>query len=154
MDVREKLIKMIQEASGSLRYFAELIADKLLAEGVIVPPENPVNEYDKLVRDNIPAIIAATGKKAIFRVLLDDADYKAFLEKKLDEEVAEFHKSKSPEELADIEEVIYALSCAYSTYGDVKTKQLDKYIERGGFFKRICLVDVKEGATNEQRAAD
>lgn len=32
---REKLIQMIQEASGCLRYYAELIADKLLAEGVI-----------------------------------------------------------------------------------------------------------------------
>ena len=35
---REKLIQIIQEASGCLRYYAELIADKLLTEGVIVPP--------------------------------------------------------------------------------------------------------------------
>lgn len=38
MDAKEKLIQMIQEASGCIRYYAELIADKLLAEGVIVPP--------------------------------------------------------------------------------------------------------------------
>lgn len=38
MDGRNRLIQMIQEASGCLRYYAELIADKLLAEGVIVLP--------------------------------------------------------------------------------------------------------------------
>lgn len=40
MDGRNRLIQIIQEASGCLRYYAELIADKLLAEGVIVPPSN------------------------------------------------------------------------------------------------------------------
>lgn len=39
MDAKEKLIEMIQSATnGCARYWASLIADKLLAEGVIVPP--------------------------------------------------------------------------------------------------------------------
>lgn len=102
-------------------------------------------KYDKLVRDKIPEIIEGTGKKATYRILSEE-EYKAYLEKKLDEEVAEFHKSKSVEELADLEELIYALSCAYSTYGDVKSKQIEKYIERGGFFERICLTEVEDGS--------
>lgn len=44
MDVKNRLIKMIQESSGCLSFYAERIADKLLAEGVIVPPEKPVDE--------------------------------------------------------------------------------------------------------------
>ena len=41
MDAREKLIQMIMSAvNGCARYWASLIADKLLAEGVIVPPSN------------------------------------------------------------------------------------------------------------------
>lgn len=46
---REKLIQMIQEASGSLRYFAELIADKLIAEGVIAPN---CEKIEKLTAEN------------------------------------------------------------------------------------------------------
>lgn len=46
MEARKKLIQMIKEASGCINYYAELIADKLLAEGVIVPPEKPVNEAE------------------------------------------------------------------------------------------------------------
>lgn len=39
MDAKNKLIEMIQSATnGCARYWASLIADKLLAEGVIVPP--------------------------------------------------------------------------------------------------------------------
>lgn len=41
MDVKDRLIEMIQSATnGTARYWASLIADKLLAEGVIVPPSN------------------------------------------------------------------------------------------------------------------
>lgn len=40
---REKLIQIIQEASGCLRYYAEMIADKLLAEGVMQLPSNVAN---------------------------------------------------------------------------------------------------------------
>lgn len=35
---KEKLIEKIINASGCLRYYAELIADKLLSDGIILPP--------------------------------------------------------------------------------------------------------------------
>lgn len=39
MDAKNRLVEMIQSATnGCARYWASLIADKLLAEGVIVPP--------------------------------------------------------------------------------------------------------------------
>lgn len=65
-------------------------------------------DYNKLVRDRIPEIIAAQGQKPIIRVM-DDKEYISSLEKKFDEEVAEYHESKELEELADVLEVIYAL---------------------------------------------
>ena len=65
--------------------------------------------YDKLVRDEIPQIIEGQGKKAVTRIL-NDNEYREYLEKKLDEEVAEFHESKEVEELADILEVLIALA--------------------------------------------
>lgn len=99
--------------------------------------------YDKLVRDKIPEILESKGIKAYFRSL-DEAEYKEYLEKKLDEEVAEFHKSKSIEELADILDVIEALCNLAGTTDDMIWAQGRKYIERGGFEKRICLVEIEE----------
>lgn len=99
--------------------------------------------YDKLVRDKIPEIIESKGKKVTCRTL-SETEYKEYLERKLDEEVAEFHESKSVEELADILEVIAALCNTYSQYENVKIMQIDKWAERGGFEKRICLIEVEE----------
>ena len=65
--------------------------------------------YNKLVRDKIPAIIDAQGKKANIRIL-NDEEYRRALETKLDEEVSEYHKDRNLEELADILEVVYALT--------------------------------------------
>ena len=97
-------------------------------------------DYNKLVRDSIPEIIAAQGEKPIIRVM-DDKEYIISLEKKLDEEVAEYHESKEIEELADVLEVIYALCEAKGHSVDELIKVYEKkHIERGGFSKRIFLV--------------
>lgn len=64
--------------------------------------------YNKLVRDKIPEIMLSKGETPVTKIL-DNVEYIAFLEKKLDEEVAEYHNSKDIEELADILEVVYAL---------------------------------------------
>lgn len=97
-------------------------------------------DYNKLVRDSIPEIIAAQGEKPIIRVM-DDKEYIISLEKKLDEEVAEYHESKEIEELADVMEVIYALCEAKGHSVDELIKVYEKkHIERGGFSKRIFLV--------------
>ena len=100
--------------------------------------------YDKLVRDKIPRLIAEQGERPVFRVL-DDGEYAECLERKLDEETAEYHKDKTPEELADILEVVYALA---ENLGCTKEELLriyeQKHEERGGFRERIFLTS-KEG---------
>jgi len=101
-------------------------------------------KYDKLVRDDIPEIIKRSGKTPIVRELTDE-EYKIYLEKKLDEEVAEFHESKSIEELADIMEVAYELCRVYGhSPEEINFARLDKLIERGGFSKKILLEEVRD----------
>lgn len=101
-------------------------------------------KYDKLVRDKIPEIIASTGKKATYRIL-DEAEYKEYLEKKLDEEVAEFHESKSIEEIVDIIDILDCLLTAYGyTFEEFCFACENKSKERGDFEKRICLIEVEE----------
>ena len=96
--------------------------------------------YNKLVRDKIPDIIERQGRKAVFSVL-EDAEYTEALERKLDEEVQEFHSDKNLEELADILEVVYALT---ENIGCSKEQLLEAYVkkheERGGFRNRIFLL--------------
>lgn len=96
-------------------------------------------KYNKLVRDYIPEIIKRNGGKAVTRTLTDE-EFKEYLEKKLDEEVAEFHESKSIEELADILEVVYALTHVYGSESVYLTR-LRKLVERGGFHKKILLIE-------------
>lgn len=100
-------------------------------------------KYDKLVRDKIPEIIEKDGKRAVTRILNDD-EFKIYLEKKLDEEVAEFHESKSIEELADILEVIYAISDTYGSVDALLCKWNEKVADRGGFTKKILLEEICE----------
>ena len=96
--------------------------------------------YNKLVRDKIPAIIEANGQKPVTRIL-DEEEYMASLEQKLDEEVQEFHKDQNLEELADILEVIYALTEAkgYSVAELAETCDRKRNV-RGGFRDRIFLI--------------
>lgn len=101
--------------------------------------------YNKLVRDKIPEIIENGGKIPICRTLTD-AEYICELEKKLDEEIAEFHESKSGEELADILEVVYALSrvlCGGT--GELEYLQRRKLQTNGGFEKKTYLIEVLSG---------
>ena len=101
--------------------------------------------YNKLVRDNIPDIIQNKGERCVVDFLTDEA-YLAALEKKLDEEVKEFHFDKTAEELADILEVVYALAAVQGyTAEDVEAIRLAKKKEKGGFDKKIFLKEtIKE----------
>ena len=100
--------------------------------------------YNKLIRDNIPEIIRSKGGQAQVRTLADD-EYQIYLEAKLDEEVEEYHKDHSAEELADILEVVYALADAKGisreALMEVYRKKRD---ERGGFKKKLFLISSKE----------
>lgn len=99
-------------------------------------------KFNKLVRDRIPEIIAKDGQKAVTRIL-DDEEYKVYLEKKLDEEVAEFHESKSMEELADILEVVSAICRAYGYSTEaLYARRIKKFVERGGFTQKILLEEI------------
>lgn len=96
--------------------------------------------YNKLVRDNIPAVIEAQGETPHFRTL-SDVEYRFHLEQKLDEEVGEYHRDKTPEELADILEVLFALAatagCSRQQLMDIYQK---KHEARGGFEDRVFLI--------------
>ena len=96
--------------------------------------------YDKLVRDRIPEMIRENGETPLTEIL-DEEQFRNCLEQKLDEEVREFHGSGDLEELADILEVIYALSnlagCSMDELEEIRRR---KWEERGGFDQRIFLI--------------
>ncbi len=91
----------------------------------------------KLVRDKIPQIIQADGKSPIIRTL-SEADYLQELDKKLNEEVAEYQADKSIEEMADVLEVLYAICEARGhSIDELMDAKNSKKEKRGGFEKRI-----------------
>lgn len=103
-----------------------------------------MKKYDKLVRDNIPEIIHKNGHSAYVRTL-SESEFIEYLEKKLDEEVAEFHKDKTLEELVDIAEVVCALAEVHGhSIFELRRARLAKFLTKGGFEKRICLIEVEE----------
>jgi len=99
--------------------------------------------YDKLVRDRIPEIIEASGKRCAWRTLTHEA-YLDKLDAKLNEELAEYQQSKSMEELADLLEVIRAVARARgSSFEEVEAIRAAKAKARGGFDARILLEKVE-----------
>ena len=84
----------------------------------------------KLVRDKIPQIIIDAGKKPITEILSEER-YLEELDKKLEEEVAEYKADKSIEEMADVLEVLFAICEA-----------------RGYSVERICCVDMFPASAN------
>ena len=91
----------------------------------------------KLVRDKIPEIIIADGKKPITRIL-DNEEYLQELDKKLIEEIAEYQADKSIEEMADVLEVLFAICEArgHSVEELMKIRN-GKRENCGGFEKKI-----------------
>ena len=101
-------------------------------------------EFNKLVRDRIPAIIEAGGERPVTRIL-NDEEYLRCLEQKLDEETAEYHEGKNLEELADILEVVYALAEAGGHSREELLSVYEKKHEtRGGFADRVFLISKEE----------
>ncbi len=96
--------------------------------------------YNKLVRDRIPEMIRQNGETPVVRVL-EDEEYRHCLERKLDEEVAEFRQDRNLEELADILEVVYALAESLGAdREELAEVYRQKNMERGGFRERYFLV--------------
>lgn len=103
-----------------------------------------VTTYNKLVRDRIPEIIAASGKKYT-SVVLSNEEYLTMLDAKLDEELAEYHHDQNIEELADLLEVILACTIARGyTVEQLEHVRSEKALKRGGFEKKIMLKEVFE----------
>jgi len=82
--------------------------------------------YNKLVRDKLPEIIRQHGKTPVLRKVANQDELAQLLVAKLEEEVAEYRESGNPEGLADILEVIRALSAVVHgmTYAVPKTNHL------------------------------
>ncbi|KKR53026.1 MAG: hypothetical protein UT90_C0016G0048 [Parcubacteria group bacterium GW2011_GWA1_40_21] len=96
-----------------------------------------MESYTKLVRDKIPKILDKKGVLYEKRIASDE-EYKVELVKKLGEKTEEFLKDNSPEELADVIEVIEALKkmTDYENVEEIRRKKLE---ERGGFDQKIIL---------------
>ena len=100
--------------------------------------------YNKLVRDKIPEIIEKSGNKCEIEILSDE-DYIKMLDAKLDEELAEYHKDQSLEELADLLEVLYAAAKARGfSIDELEELRKRKAEKRGGFENKLLLVKTFE----------
>ena len=98
--------------------------------------------YPKLIRDHIPAIIAASGRQCYTTVLTEPA-FRAALLAKLVEEAQEVQAAAPEElllELADVLEVVEALLSVHQfTFAQVHELQLQRRQVRGGFESRFQL---------------
>ena len=98
-------------------------------------------KIDKLVRDNIPAIIRSNGAEVLDRVMEQD-EYLKRLKDKILEEAKEVTMAGDAlsvkEELADVLEVVRALAMAYGiSYEEIEAERVKKRKEKGGFEGKI-----------------
>ena len=121
--------QMFCEMNGSICYYNKVISIYIQAKFM--------ESYNKLVRDKIPEILDKKGVPYEKRIASDE-EYKVELVKKLGEETEEFLKDNSPEELADVIEMIEALKkmTDYENVEEIRRKKLE---ERGGFDQKIIL---------------
>ncbi|WP_152396686.1 nucleoside triphosphate pyrophosphohydrolase [Paenibacillus guangzhouensis] len=108
----------------------------------------PTYTYNKLVRDLIPQIIEAQGKRANTSVL-EEFDYMEALRVKYREETQEYFEANNNEEaleeLADALEVIRALAVGHgASWDELEQIRAKKTEARGGFQNRVYLIDVVE----------
>ena len=98
--------------------------------------------HDKLVRDRIPEIIEADGKRCEVQVL-DDEAYARRLDQKLVEELREYAQSGDVEELLDLVEVVQAIAERRGIdWEEFERRRSAKREERGGFAARLLLATV------------
>jgi predicted house-cleaning noncanonical NTP pyrophosphatase (MazG superfamily) len=104
--------------------------------------------YNKLVRDRIPEIIQASGKRYSVETM-PDAEYRQALLEKLVEEAQEARQANPDAlmtELADLQEVIGAVmaACGISPQA-VQQVQDQRHAERGSFERRLRLLWTEDG---------
>ena len=100
--------------------------------------------YNKAIRDKIPEIIEAEGLRCEYKTL-NDGEFLAHLEKKLEEEIKEYYQTKNVEELADLLEVIYRIiELRGVLLSEINEMRAKKNLERGAFSKNLFLVKMSE----------
>ncbi|WP_248648675.1 nucleoside triphosphate pyrophosphohydrolase [Halorubrum ezzemoulense] len=110
--------------------------------------EEPIRSYDegndKLVRDNIPAVIEENGEEPTIHVA-DEVEYADRLVEKLEEEVIEYRESRDLDELADILEVVHAIRTERGlTVEELREIRTRKAEQRGRFDDGIVLECVEK----------
>lgn len=101
--------------------------------------------YNKLVRDRIPEIIASTDRGFRVREIAGE-ELLAALKAKLLEEFTEFDEENDVEELADILEVVFALSEYLGTdRAELESVRQKKADTNGAFSKGIFLIESESG---------
>lgn len=104
--------------------------------------------YNKLVRDRIPEVIESTGKQFTTRIL-ENEEYIKELKKKSFEELEEYINAENDndaiEELADLLEIIHALTeCHGASIEKVEAVRVKKAEKRGRFKEKIFLMEVED----------
>jgi len=101
--------------------------------------------YNKVVRDKVPHIMSSEGFKCEIRVLPDN-QFLIELEKKLNEEIKEYLKDRSLEELIDMLEVIYKIAELRGVDSvELASLRKAKQIAKGKFDKNLFLIESDEG---------
>ena len=101
-------------------------------------------EFNKLVRDEIPAVINQNGEEPVTSKVTGE-EYSDRLVEKLEEEVAEYRESRSLEELADILEVVHAIRKRKGrSVDELNKKRAQKAEQRGRFDEGIVLERVEK----------
>lgn len=101
----------------------------------------------KLVRDNIPALIEASGRKPTYRKL-DLEEFKFYIKAKMVEEAGELFNAKTSEEeleeIADVFEVFMQIieHLGHKT-NEIIYAKVEKAFAKGGFDNRILLESVE-----------
>lgn len=103
--------------------------------------------YNKLIRDKIPEIIAAKGETAIIRTLTDDEFAKALVAKLVEEateaQAAGDDRAELTKEIGDILEVIDAMVAHFGLdHDEIDRIKAKRKAERGGFERKIFLESV------------
>ena len=109
--------------------------------------EREINNLAKLVRDNIPEIIAKSGMKPFWHIAPQEDFYKLLIAK-LHEEVDELEKAQTPDEMmeecADVFEVLCAICfCKFGSELNMEMAAARKRQKNGAFEKRIVLDKVE-----------